>query len=461
MTARRSVPATNFRGPKAAAPLKHCLGWWVTLGGRIFRGGRPGARRGPIEAAIINGMIYLDNNATTPVHADVFEAMRPFLQDQFGNPSSAHRFGQQARQAVEQARYQVAQFVGCKAAEVIFTSGGTEADNAAILGLAAAPPPPRPGGPEKRTIITSAVEHSAVRETLEYLAKSGWKVVPIGVDTDGRLDMNALASALRDPSVAFLSMMWANNETGVIFDVAAVGMLARQHGVPFHVDAVQAAGKLPLHFAEQPIDLLVISAHKFHGPKGVGALVVRRGTRWQPLLRGGPQERQRRGGTENVAGIVGMGAAAALAAKTLEDPQAQAAVAELRDRLERGVLAAIAQTQVNGDRVHRVSNTTNISFAGLEAEAILLLLSQQDICASAGAACASGSLEPSHVLQAMHLPERIAHGAIRFSLSRYNTRQEIDHTLAALPAIIARLREVLPVSGYRPDGMARPGRRGD
>jgi cysteine desulfurase len=383
-------------------------------------------------------MIYLDNNATTAVDARVRQAMLPYLGDCYGNPSSMHRFGQESRQAIEHARHQVAKLLGCQGRELIFTSGGSEADNAAIHGVLAA----RPG---KKTIVTSTVEHSAVREPLQYLAKQGFRVTEVPVDDQGRLDMNALDRGLQDPDVALLTAMWANNETGVVFDVAQIGALARHRGVPFHVDAVQAAGKLPIHFAELPIDLLSISGHKFHGPKGAGALVVRRGVRWQPFVRGGPQERDRRGGTENVPGIVGMGAAAEIAGQLLDDPAAWRAVAALRDQLEREITAQIPDTHVNGTQSSRLPNTTNIGFAGLEAEAILLLLSEQDICASAGAACSSGSLEPSHVLTAMHLPDRIAHGAVRFSLSPWTNVQDVQHTLEVLPRVIERLRAVLPV----------------
>jgi len=256
--------------------------------------------------------------------------------------------------------------------------------------------------------------------------------------------------------VALATIMWANNETGVVFDIPAIGQLVRAHGVPLHVDAVQAAGKLPISMRDLPIDVLSISGHKFHGPKGAGALVVRRGVRWQPLIRGGPQERDRRGGTENVPGIVGLGVAAELAATALEQPRAGESVAALRDRLEQGILQRIPDSHVNGDPAHRLPNTTNIGFAGLEAEAILLLLSEQDICASAGAACSSGSLEPSHVIRAMHIPERIAHGAVRFSLSDHTTAQDIAQTLEALPPIIQRLRAVLPVAGCGPGCQCTP-----
>ena len=383
-------------------------------------------------------MIYLDNNATTTVDPAVRDAMLPLLSERYGNPSSMHRFGQEARQAVERARFQVAALLGCDAKELLFTSGGTESDNAAIHGLLAL----RAG---RKTIITSTVEHSAVQEPTRALAKAGYRLVEIPVDGRGALDMVALETALADPDAALASIMWANNETGVLFDPAAIGALCKQHGVPLHVDGVQAVGKVAMELRQLPIDALSVSAHKFHGPKGVGALYLRRGVRWQPWQRGGPQERDRRGGTENVAGIVGMGMAAELAAKSLAEGRDTARIAVLRDRLERKILERIPDSHLNGDPQHRVANTTNIGFAGLEAEAILLLLSERDICASAGAACSSGSLEPSHVLRAMHLPERIAHGAIRFSLSRQTTEADIDGALAVLPEVIAKLRATLPV----------------
>ena len=385
-------------------------------------------------------MIYLDNNATTRLHPEALAAMQPWLQDQYANPSSMHQFGQNARQAVEAARYQVATLAGCQASEVIFTSGGTEADNAAIMGVAAS------AAADRQTIITSAVEHSAVRETLAALEKRGWRIMEIPVDISGKLDLTALEESLRRHKAALLTIMWANNETGVLFDVTAIGHLARAHGVLFHTDAVQAAGKIPFSFAQMPIDLLSISGHKFHGPKGTGALVARRAVRWQPFIRGGPQERDRRGGTENVAGIVGMGQAAAIAAGRLLDPNYPRLIGQMRDKLETGILNSIPESHVNGDTAHRLANTTNIGFDGLEAEAILILLSQMDICASAGAACSSGSLEPSHVLRAMHIAERTAHGSIRFSLSDFTTLQEIQSTLEILPEVIHRLRKVLPVA---------------
>ena len=384
-------------------------------------------------------MIYLDNNATTQIHPEVLAAIQPWLGEKYGNPSSTHLLGQESRQAVEQARYEVAALLKCHISEVIFTSGGTEADNAAILGTLAA-------RPDKKTIITSTVEHSAVREPLQALAASGYHIIEVPVDERGHLNTVALAEHLANPDVALLSLMWANNETGVIFDIQAIGTLAASHRVPFHTDAVQAVGKIPIAFASLPVDMLSVSAHKFHGPKGVGALLVKRRTPWQPLLRGGPQERDRRGGTENVPAIVGMGAAARRAAASLAAPEYTVQIATLRDRLEQGILSQVPDTSVNGDRLERVANTTNISFTGLEAQAILILLSQHEICVSAGAACSSGSLEPSHVLRAMRIPEPQAHGAVRFSLSTFTTPAEVDQVINILPPLISRLRSVLPTS---------------
>ncbi len=382
-------------------------------------------------------MIYLDNNATTRIAPEVLASMRPFLEDNYGNPSSVHQAGQEARHAVEEARYQVSEFIGCRPAEVIFTSGGTEADNAAILGVLA--------GRTKKTIITSSVEHSAVRAPIDYLVQHGYRVITIGVDRLGQLNMDALQDALVDPDAALLSLIWVNNETGVVWDIDAIGAVARKHGVPFHVDAVQAAGKISLQFSSRPIDLLSISAHKFHGPKGIGALSLRRGLAYQPLIRGGPQERDRRGGTENVAGIVGMGMAASRAAVMLAKPDYLQRLTAMRNKLETGIVNCVPDCQINGDTENRVVNTTNIGFSALEAEAILLLLNQHDICASAGAACSSGSLEPSHVLKAMGVPEKIAHGAVRFSISEFTTDEEIEQTVRVIPQIITRLRQVLPV----------------
>jgi cysteine desulfurase len=384
-------------------------------------------------------MIYLDNNATTALHPAARDAMLPFLSSHYGNPSSTHRFGQESRQAIEHARHQLARLLGCDVRELVFTSGGTESDNAAVHGMLAARSP-------RKHIVTSTVEHSAIREPLAALAKAGHTVHTIGVNPEGALDLQALEATLtiHAADIALATIMWANNETGLLLDIHAIGELCRRHHVPLHVDAVQAVGKIPFVLRDLPIELLSISAHKFHGPKGAGALFIRRGLRWQPWQRGGPQERDRRGGTENVPALVAMGAAADVAAETLLDQTTWPRVAQLRDQLEQGILQGIPDSHIIGDPAHRLPNTTNIAFAGLEAEAILLLLSEHDICASAGAACSSGSLEPSPILRAMGIPDPIAHGAIRFSLSRFTTEGEIAQTLATLPGIIARLRETLP-----------------
>ena len=379
-------------------------------------------------------LIYLDNNATTQPAREVVDAMLPYLTEWYGNPSSVHRFGQRSRQAIDEARAQVAAAIGCAESEVLFTGGGTEAINTAIRGILAARSP-------RKRIVTTTVEHSATRELCAALAKEGAEIIEIPVDGGGRLDLDRLQDTVNEET-ALVTALWANNETGVLFPAGEIARLCRAAHVPFHCDGTQAVGKIPVNVAALGVDAMSFAAHKFHGPKGVGAVFVRRGVRMRPLLIGGPQEKSRRGGTENVPGIVGMGKAAELAIASL--PQMKR-VAELRDGLEREILSRIDDTHVNGRTDERLPNTSNIGFARLEAEAILLLLSEQGICASAGAACSSGSLEPSHVLRAMRIEERIAHGAIRFSLSRFTTREEIDRTLEVLPALIGRLRSVLPV----------------
>ncbi|WP_428938825.1 cysteine desulfurase NifS [Fontivita pretiosa] len=379
-------------------------------------------------------LVYLDNNATTRPAPEVVQAMLPYLTDFWGNPSSIHRFGQLARRGIDQARGQLAELLNVSESELFFTCGGTESINTAIRGLLATRAP-------RKRIVISAVEHSATRELCHQLAREGCQITEISVDRTGALDLDQLRRSL-DDDTALVSIMWANNETGVLFPVQRIAEICRAARVPFHCDAVQAVGKIPTDFRAVGMDLASVAAHKFHGPKGVGALYVRRGTRLCAWCVGGPQERGRRGGTENVPGIVGMGMAAQLAREAL--PQMRR-VAELRDMLERRILQAIPDTHVNGRTDQRLPNTTNIGFARLEAEAILLLLSEQGICASAGAACSSGSLEPSHVLRAMKIDEKIAHGAVRFSLSRYTTEAEIERTLAVLPGVITRLRAVLPV----------------
>jgi cysteine desulfurase len=379
-------------------------------------------------------LVYLDNNATTAPAPEVVQAMHPYLAEFWGNPSSLHRFGQRARHAIDQARGQIAAMLNCADREILFTSGGTESLNTAIRGIYARRQP-------RRRIITTAVEHPAVLEICQALEKEGAQVIHLPVNAHGALDLDHFRFAL-DEQTALVSIMWANNETGVVFPVAQIAQICRAAKVPFHCDAVQAIGKVPVDAGECGADAMSLAAHKFHGPKGVGALYIRRGLQIPPLVIGGPQESRRRGGTENVAGIIGMGRAAQLVPDELRD---MPRIAAMRDRLERAVLARIPETSVNGQTGARVSNTTNISFARLQAEAILLLLSEQGICASAGAACASGSLEPSHVIRAMGIPDHLAHGAVRFSLSRHTTDAQIDQALAVLPGVIERLRQVLPV----------------
>jgi cysteine desulfurase len=377
---------------------------------------------------------YLDNNATTQPAPEVVAAMVACMTEGYGNPSSVHRFGQKARQMLEEARGLVAQLVGCAEAELLFTGGGTESINTAIRGLLAARSP-------RKKIVISTVEHSATRELCATLAREGAEVIPIEVDPDGRLNFDQLRSSVAD-EVALVSLMWANNETGVLFEVEKIAALCRVQRVPFHCDGTQALGKIPVDVSAAGVDAMSFASHKFHGPKGVGGLFVRRGVRYKPLLVGGPQERGRRGGTENVPGVVGMGKAAELAREAL--PQ-MGRVAALRDQLERGILEKIPQTRVNGRTDLRLPNTSNIGFHRLEAEAVLLLLSEQGVYASAGSACSSGSLEPSAVLKAMRIDERFAHGSVRFSLSRYTTEAEIERALQVLPVAIERLRAVLPV----------------
>jgi cysteine desulfurase len=377
-------------------------------------------------------LVYLDNNATTQPAPEVVAEMLPYLTEFFGNPSSVHRFGQLSRRAIDEARGQTAALLGCSEAELLFTGGGTESINTAIRGLLASRSP-------RKRIITSTVEHPAGRELCIQLAREGAEIIEIPVDSHGNLDMDRLHSTL-DDSTALLSIMWANNETGTILPVQEIGNLCRRHRVPFHSDATQAVGKVPIDLTTTPVDALSFAAHKFHGPKGVGGLFIRRGLKIRPLLIGGPQERNRRGGTENVPGIVGMGKAAELAKNSLPK---MIDVAAKRDRFEQSIIASIPDSHVIGPIDKRIPNTTNIGFSRLQAEAILLLLSEKNICASAGSACSSGSLEPSHVLQAMRIDDKIAHGAIRFSLSRYTTDSEIDHALNVLPAVIGKLRMVM------------------
>jgi cysteine desulfurase len=374
--------------------------------------------------------IYFDNNATTRVLPEVAEVMLPFLTEYYGNPSSIHRFGSQVGQKITEARAQVAALMdAADPVEVMFTSCGTEGDNAAIRGMLEA-------RPEKRHIVTTQVEHPAVLGLCQHLQKKGYRITWLGVDQDGALDLEELRAALSDDT-ALVSIMWANNETGVIFPIAEIGAIVRSKGIPLHVDAVQAAGKLPLKVKDLPIDLLTISGHKFHAPKGVGALYVRRGIPFPPFMIGGHQERNRRAGTENVAAIIGMGKAAEIALGRLAEDATR--VKKLRDRLETLLLDSCPDSRVNGQRQNRLVNTLNISFRYLEGESILVLLDQQGICASTGSACTAGSSEPSHVLRAMKVPADWLQGAVRFSLSRFNTEAEVDYVNQKAPPIVQRL----------------------
>ncbi len=385
--------------------------------------------------------IYFDNNATTPVAPEVVQKMVPLLTDHYGNPSSMHSFGARAGDEVAQARQKVAGLLGAALpSEIVFTSGGSESDNLAIVGTLHA-------YPERRHLVTTEVEHPAVLGLCRELQKRhGFDVTFLKVDGAGRLAPGQVAEALR-PDTALVSVMMANNETGVLFDVDTIGRLVRAHGAVFHVDGVQAAGKLPLDLEHAPIDLFSISGHKLHAAKGVGALYVRKGTKLRPLIVGGHQERGRRAGTENVAAIAGMGVACDLAQASREQENVE--VRRLRDRLEQGLLAAIPDCQANGDPDFRLPNTSNISFRFIEGEGILLLLDRVGVAASSGSACTSGSLEPSHVLRAMGLPFTLTHGSIRFSLSRYNTQAEVDYVIEVLPRIIERLRVITPFNERR------------
>lgn len=378
--------------------------------------------------------IYFDNNATTQMAPQAFEAMEPYFCRLYGNPSSMHSFGGQVGVKVREARESVANLLGCDPSEVIFTSCGTESDSAAILGTLSAIP-------NKRKVITTRVEHPAVLTLCRDIENRGYQVVELGVDKAGRIDLNELADEL-DDDTALVTIMWANNETGVIFPVEQIAEMVTSRGIVFHTDAVQIVGKVPLNLSQSPINLLSLSGHKLHAPKGVGVLYIKKGTRVTPFLLGGHQESGRRAGTENVPGIIGLGKACELAALNMKDENTR--VKALRDKLERAILETCPDSQVNGDTEHRLPNTTNISFEYIEGEAILLMLDRFGICASSGSACTSGSLEPSHVLRAMGVPFTAAHGSIRYSLSRYNTEEEIDFTIDKMPTIINRLRELSP-----------------
>jgi len=380
-------------------------------------------------------VIYLDNNATTSVAPEVFEAMKPYLTEDYGNPSSMHTFGGKIHKNIDSARASVAGLIGANDVnEIIFTSCGTESDNTAIIGSLRS-------YPDKKHIITTKVEHPAVLSLCKYLETQGYRITYLDVNTDGLLDLNELKSAI-DYDTAMISIMHANNETGVLFPIEEIAEIARLRDIVFHTDAVQSVGKINLDMKKIPVDLLSLSGHKLHAPKGVAALYVRKGTRFSPFLIGGHQEQGRRGGTENVASIVGLGTACELAKKNMNEEITQ--VKKLRDKLENGILEKISNVRVNGDKERRLPNTTNIGFEFIEGESILLKLDEKGIAASSGSACTSGSLMPSHVLRAMGIPFTFIQGSIRFSLSRYNREEDIDYTLEHLPPIIKLLRSISP-----------------
>jgi cysteine desulfurase len=378
--------------------------------------------------------IYVDNNATTRVDPQVLDAMLPYFSEQYGNPSSMHNFGGNVSRKIGEAREKLAALLNATPEEIVFTSCGTESDSTAIWATISS-------FPNKRHIITSRVEHPAVKNLFEHLGKKGYRVTFVPVDRQGNLDVDYLVDHISDDTV-LVSVMWANNETGVIFPVEKIAREVSERGIVFHTDAVQAVGKIPIDLRQHPIDMLSLSAHKIHGPKGIGALYIRKGTKFSPFLIGGHQENGRRGGTENVASIIGLGVAAELAAGHVKTTASE--IAKLRDKLEQGLLAKVPQSMVNGNPVSRLPNTSSISFEYIEGESILLMMNDLGICASSGSACTSGSLEPSHVLRAMGVPFTAAHGSIRFSLSQYNTEEEMDYIIEKMPPIIERLRHLSP-----------------
>ena len=378
--------------------------------------------------------IYLDNNATTKVDEAVFEEMRPYFCELYGNPSSMHFFGGQVQKKVVEARNRVADLLGASPEEIVFTACGTESDNAAIRSALEV-------FPDRRHVITSRVEHPAVLTQCRNLSHKGYRVTEIGVDGEGRLNMEEYKAAV-DSDTAIVSLMWANNETGVIFQIEEAAAIAKSKGALFHTDAVQAVGKIPISLDSSDVDMLSMSGHKLHAPKGIGVLYVRRGTPFRPFLVGGHQEKSRRAGTENSAAIIAFGKACELAAQQMDIENTQ--VKSMRDRLQASLMSAIPHARINGGLADRLPNTLSIAFEFVEGESILMLLSELGICASSGSACTSGSLEPSHVLRAMGVPFTCAHGSVRFSLSRYTTDAEIDTVILEMPPIIERLRQMSP-----------------
>jgi cysteine desulfurase len=380
-------------------------------------------------------VIYVDNNATTMVAPEVLDAMMPYFSTNYGNPSSMHSFGGNVSGAIQTARENVANLIGAAPKEIVFTSCGTESDGTAIRAAIES-------YPEKKHLVTSRVEHPAIKNLYEALSKKGYRTTFVPVDRNGELDIDYLYNSLSDDT-AIVSLMWGNNETGVIFPIEEISREIKSREILFHTDAVQTVGKIPISVGETGVDMLSLSGHKFHAPKGIGALYIRRGTKFSPFMIGGHQEWGRRGGTENTASIIGMGKAAELAAAHLAQ-NGYERVSRLRDRLEQTLLDTVPNALVNGKAANRLPNTSSIAFEYVEGEAILLMLNEYGICASSGSACTSGSLEPSHVLRAMGVPFTASHGSIRFSLSRYSTENEIDVILEKLPPIIERLRELSP-----------------
>ncbi len=378
--------------------------------------------------------IYFDNNATTRVAPEVLDEMVPYLRDLYGNPSSMHTFGGQLHRKVEEARSKVAALIGAEPEEIIFTSCGTESDNTAIMSALES-------YGQKRHVITTKVEHPAVLNFCKHLARKGYHVTFLPVDSYGRLDMDAFSKAL-DDDTAIVSIMYANNETGVVFPIEEIGAVLKDRKILFHTDAVQAVGKISIDLKKLPVDMLSLSGHKLHAPKGIGALYVRKGTRFYPYIIGGHQERGRRAGTENIASMIALGKACQLKRENFDAEHEH--VRKLRDTLEKALLQQCPDARINGDTLNRLANTTNISFEYVEGEAILLRLDEYGVCASSGSACTSGSLEPSHVLRAMGVPHTAIHGSVRFSLSRYNETSDIDTVIRVLPPLIKELRALSP-----------------
>lgn len=380
--------------------------------------------------------IYLDHNATTPVHQDVYEAMLPFLMVDFGNPSSIHWAGRAPKKALDEARENTAQLLNCDVSEIVFTSSGSEGDNFAIKGIAEIKKA------QGSHIITTKVEHPAVLNTCKYLLKTGFDVTFLDVDSDGMLSLEQLKNAIT-PKTILITIMYANNETGVIFPIDEIGQIAKQRNIAFHVDAVQAAGKIPIDVKKLNVDILTISGHKLYAPKGVGAVYIKRGVRLVPLVHGGHHERNRRAGTENVAGIAGLGKACEIAVRDMQEECER--LSGLRDRLQKGLMERIPHTKLNGHPEKRLPNTLNLSFEFVEGEGLLLNLDMKGIAASSGSACTSGSLEPSHVLVAMGIPHEVSHGSVRFSLGRDNTIEDINYVMEVLPPIVERMRAMSPL----------------